>query len=129
MKGAELESTWEPIPGLRFNFAGGWEDTALAKGSQSVDLMDRTAGHPGWMVFKPFITQASNCILPTYVVAGILMELSSDGGQRDSRHGEQHRNGLHGDAYTPSHRSGYATVPYVQNLRSPIRSKSVTILL
>ncbi len=34
VKGAEIESSWEPIPGLRFNFAGGWEDTALAKGSQ-----------------------------------------------------------------------------------------------
>ena len=44
VKGAEVESTYEPIPGLRFNFAGGWEDTALAKGTQAVDLMDRTAG-------------------------------------------------------------------------------------
>jgi outer membrane receptor protein involved in Fe transport len=69
VKGAEIESTWEPIPGLRLNFAGGWEDTALAKGSKSVDLMDRTAGHDGWIVVKPFVTQASNCILPEYVVA------------------------------------------------------------
>ena len=46
-KGAELEATWEPLPGLRFNFAGGWEDTAIAKGDQAVDLMDRTAGHAG----------------------------------------------------------------------------------
>jgi iron complex outermembrane receptor protein len=69
VKGAELESTWEPLPGLRFNFAGGWEDTALAKGDSSVDLIDRTAGRPGWMVIKPFIGQASNCIMPDYVVA------------------------------------------------------------
>jgi iron complex outermembrane receptor protein len=41
VKGAEIESTWEPLPGLRLNFAGGWEDTALAKGSKSIDLMDR----------------------------------------------------------------------------------------
>ncbi len=27
VKGAELEATWEPVPGLRFNFAGGLEDT------------------------------------------------------------------------------------------------------
>ena len=57
VKGAEIESTWEPIPGLRFNFAGGWEDTALAKGSQAIDLMDRTAGNPDWIVVKPFVTQ------------------------------------------------------------------------
>ncbi len=72
VKGAEVESTWEPIPGLRFNFAGGWEDTALAKGSQAVDLMDRTAGNPLWMVVRPFVTQASNCILPVYVVIAAL---------------------------------------------------------
>ncbi|HSZ74003.1 MAG TPA: TonB-dependent receptor [Rhizomicrobium sp.] len=67
VKGAEVESTWEPIPGLRFNFSGGWEDTELAKGSQSVDLMDRTAGHQGWVVVKSSPTQASNCVLPAYV--------------------------------------------------------------
>ena len=72
VKGAELEATWEPIPGLRLNFAGGYEDTAIAKGEQAIDLIDRTAGVPGWMVVKPFATQASNCILPDYVVAAII---------------------------------------------------------
>jgi outer membrane receptor protein involved in Fe transport len=72
VKGAELEGTYEPVAGLRFNFAGGWEDTAVAKGAQAIDLMDRTAGKPGWMVVKPFPTQASNCILPDYVIAALL---------------------------------------------------------
>ena len=70
-KGAELEATWEPLPGLRFNFAGGWEDTAIAKGQSAVDLMDRTAGTPGWYVVKPFANEASNCIFPTYVAKWI----------------------------------------------------------
>ena len=30
VKGIEVESTWEPVPGLRFNFAGGYESTRLA---------------------------------------------------------------------------------------------------
>jgi outer membrane receptor protein involved in Fe transport len=78
VKGAEVESTWEPLAGLRFNFAGGWEDTALAKGSKSVDLIDRgdIANHPDWMVVKPFVTQASNCVLPIYVVAELLSTIS-----------------------------------------------------
>jgi outer membrane receptor protein involved in Fe transport len=76
VKGAELEATYEPIPGLRFNFAGGWEDTALAQGTQAIDLMDRTAGTPEWSVVKPFATQAANCVLPNYVVAA-LMQLSA----------------------------------------------------
>jgi len=74
VKGAEIESTWEPVPGLRFNFAGGWEDTALAKGDHSIDLMDRTAGNSEWIVMKPFVTQASNCILPAYVIAQALTD-------------------------------------------------------
>ena len=73
VKGAEIESTWEPLPGLRFNFAGGWEDTALADGSKAVDLMNRTAGNSDWVVVKPFVSEASNCILPAYVVAAMLI--------------------------------------------------------
>jgi len=72
VRGAELESTWEPLPGLKFNFAGGYEDTLVGNGQSSIDLIDRTAGTPGWMVIKPFISQASNCILPTYVVAAAI---------------------------------------------------------
>jgi iron complex outermembrane receptor protein len=57
---------------LKFNFAGGWEDTAAAGGDAGIDLMDRTAGMPGWIVVKPFVTYASNCIFPDYVVAADL---------------------------------------------------------
>src|SRR6185437_6357380 len=68
VRGAELESVWEPIPGLRFSLAGGYENATLASGSKAIDLMDRTAGHSDWMVVKPFVTETANCILPTYVV-------------------------------------------------------------
>jgi outer membrane receptor protein involved in Fe transport len=66
--GAEIEATWEPVPGLRFNFGGGYENARLAKGSKAIDLMDRAdlANHPDWMVVKPFPTIPSNCILPQY---------------------------------------------------------------
>jgi len=67
VKGAELEATWEPLPGLRFNFSGGWEDTAIAQGQSAVDLMDRTAGNADWTLVKPFVTEASNCIFPTSI--------------------------------------------------------------
>ena len=70
--GAELEATYEPLPGLRFHFAGGYENTRIADGQSSVDLMDRTAGRSGWVVFKPFVTEPSNCILPAYVVAAAI---------------------------------------------------------
>ncbi len=73
VKGAELEATYEPIPGLKFNFAGGYEDSRIKDGQSSVDLMDRTAGHPGWILMKPFVTQPSNCIFPEYVVEALLL--------------------------------------------------------
>ena len=69
VKGAELETTWEAMPGLKFSFAGGYEDTRVDNGQSAVDLMDRTAGNPNWILVKPFVTQTSNCILPAYVVA------------------------------------------------------------
>ncbi len=72
VRGAEIETTYEPLPGLRFNFAGGWEDTRLANGSKAVDLMDRTAGHTDWLVVKPSVFSTSNCILPQYVVAELV---------------------------------------------------------
>jgi iron complex outermembrane recepter protein len=68
VKGAELESSWEPLPGLKFNFAGGYEATSVNKGQKAIDLIDRTAGTPGWLVVKPFVTDTSNCILPAYVI-------------------------------------------------------------
>jgi iron complex outermembrane receptor protein len=72
VKGAELEAMYEPLPGLKFNFAGGYEDTRIDNGQSSVDLMDRTAGHPGWVLMKPFVTQPSNCIFPDYVIAALI---------------------------------------------------------
>jgi outer membrane receptor protein involved in Fe transport len=72
VKGAEVETTYEPFPGLRFNFSSGWEDTRLADGSKAVDLMDRTAGHTDWVVAKPSVFSTSNCILPQYVAAELV---------------------------------------------------------
>ncbi len=72
VKGAELETTWEPAAGLKFTFSGGYEQTRLVDGSKAIDLMDRTAGNPNWVLVKPFVTQASNCVLPVYVVASLL---------------------------------------------------------
>jgi outer membrane receptor protein involved in Fe transport len=82
VKGAEVEANYEPLPGLRFKFAGGYEDTRIDNGQSSIDLMDRAdvAEHPDWMVVKPFVSQASNCILPVYVVAALIQTSSQAGG-------------------------------------------------
>ncbi len=72
VKGAEVEATWEPLPGLRFNFAGGLEDSSIDDGQSAIDLMDRTAGHADWMVVKPYPTSTSNCILPSSIVRQLI---------------------------------------------------------
>jgi iron complex outermembrane receptor protein len=76
VEGAELESTWEPLPGLKFNLAGGYEDSAVDKNQYAIDLMDRTAGMPGWVVVRPYPTETSNCILPAAAVAQIFQVLT-----------------------------------------------------
>jgi iron complex outermembrane receptor protein len=106
IEGAELESSWEPLPGLRFNFAGGYENTALAGGSKAVDLIDRTAGDPNWVLVKPFLTYASNCILPTYVVVTLLEE----GGYVGNGDGQ----GVCGEAYS-EHLDPVTQLPYTAN--------------
>jgi len=79
VKGAEVEASYAPIPGLKFNFAGGYEDTRIKDGQGAVDLMDRTAGTPGWVVMRPFVEQASNCIMPVYVAAALAVEYAGSG--------------------------------------------------
>ena len=78
VKGAELEATYEPLPGLKFSFAGGYEDTRIANNQYSIDLMDRLAGHSGWVLMKPSVGQASNCIFPEYVAAALAVQGSQD---------------------------------------------------
>jgi outer membrane receptor protein involved in Fe transport len=68
VKGAEIETSWSPLPGLKFGFNGGYEDATIDGGQSAIDLMDRTAGHSDWLVVKGYITQTSNCILPVAVI-------------------------------------------------------------
>ncbi len=70
--GAELQADYSPLPGLKFSFNGGYENTRINDGQSVIDLMDRTAGQPGWVVLKPFPTTPSNCIMPAEVVKEIL---------------------------------------------------------
>jgi outer membrane receptor protein involved in Fe transport len=76
VKGVEMETSWSPIPGLKLGFNGGYEDAKVDDGQSAIDVMDRTAGRTDWMVVKPFITETSNCILPTAVVNEVLAHSS-----------------------------------------------------
>jgi outer membrane receptor protein involved in Fe transport len=70
--GAELEAIWRPTPEFRVNANLGYLGTRIANGMQSIDVMDRTQGNPDWMVVKPWVQLASNCIAPREVVETIV---------------------------------------------------------
>lgn len=66
--GAELEAVWRPAPRLRINANLGFLNSRIADGTKSIDVMDRTQGNPDWMLVKPWIQLASNCIAPRDIV-------------------------------------------------------------
>jgi outer membrane receptor protein involved in Fe transport len=68
--GVELEADWRPLENLRLGLKLGYEDTKVADGEQAIDIMDRTAGHEGWVVVRPFPSIPSNCILPEWLFVG-----------------------------------------------------------
>jgi iron complex outermembrane receptor protein len=65
--GLEIEADWRATEALKFGFKGGYNGTRVADGEKAIDLMDRTAGTPGWIVIRPFPTIPSNCIIPERV--------------------------------------------------------------
>jgi outer membrane receptor protein involved in Fe transport len=66
--GSELEATWEPLPGLRFNFAGGYEKSRVGDNQQSIDPMDRIQGHTDYTILKPWVQLPDNCVVKKSIV-------------------------------------------------------------
>jgi len=60
--GAEFESIWQPVQGLRFNAAIGYLDTKI-KNATSIDTFNRTQGNAGLTLVKS--SAASNCVVST----------------------------------------------------------------
>ncbi len=78
--GAELQTTYSPLPGLKFTFNGGYEDTRIKNDQAFIDLMDRTYGHHDtWTIMKPWVGEASNCVFPDYVAAALIIAYAGAG--------------------------------------------------
>ncbi|MGE5566449.1 MAG: TonB-dependent receptor domain-containing protein [Parcubacteria group bacterium] len=60
--GLELESSFTPSPNLTMRFTLGYQDSRIANGEKSIDLMNRTQGDPNLVVVKPFVIMTSNCV-------------------------------------------------------------------
>ncbi|MBB4097951.1 TonB-dependent receptor domain-containing protein [Sphingomonas kyeonggiensis] len=74
--GAELEMLWRPTRRISLNANVGYLGTRIANGMKSVDVMDRTQGNPDWVIVKPWIQLASNCIAPRALVEKIIKRSS-----------------------------------------------------
>lgn len=70
--GAEMELAWRPTPELRINANVGYLGSRIADGTQSIDVMNRTQGNPDWVLVKPWIQLASNCIAPRETVEALV---------------------------------------------------------
>ncbi len=80
VRGAEIQADWSPLPGLKFGFNGGYEDTRIKNNQYFIDLMDRTYGHHDtWTIMKPWAGEASNCVLPDYVAAALVETYPGNG--------------------------------------------------
>ncbi|WP_255211435.1 TonB-dependent receptor domain-containing protein [Sphingopyxis granuli] len=66
--GAELEMLWRPTRRISLNANLGYLGTRIANGMKSIDVMNRTQGNPEWVVVKPWLQLASNCIAPKALV-------------------------------------------------------------
>lgn len=73
--GAELEIVWRATPRFRINTNLGYLGTRIKDGMQSIDVMNRTQGNDDWVLVKPWIQLASNCIAPREVVEKIVSSL------------------------------------------------------
>ncbi len=69
--GLELEAAWRPSRAFRVDGNLGYLRTRLGKGSQSIDVMNRTQGDPDWVVLRPWLQVPSNCIAPRSIVERI----------------------------------------------------------
>jgi len=67
--GAELESIWQPVDGLRLNAAIGYLESKI-KNASLVDTFNRTQSNPGLVLMKS--ATASNCVMSTAAAQTVL---------------------------------------------------------
>ncbi|UNU42763.1 TonB-dependent receptor [Sphingopyxis sp. YF1] len=70
--GLEFEAAWRPSRAFRMDANLGYLRTRLKKGSESIDVMNRTQGNEDWVVLRPWLQAPSNCIAPRVLVERIL---------------------------------------------------------
>ncbi len=70
--GVELQSVWQATRNLRFDVNLGYENTRLANGSQSLDVMNRTQGNPDFTILKPIPSIPNSCVVSKAYIAQLI---------------------------------------------------------
>jgi outer membrane receptor protein involved in Fe transport len=65
--GLEFQTVFSPSRDLQIIANLGYLDTRIKDGETSIDIMNRTAGDPRYIVVKPWIQLPSNCVVPVSV--------------------------------------------------------------
>jgi iron complex outermembrane recepter protein len=76
--GAEFELVWRPTDAFQLSGNVGLLRSRIGADQYSIDVLDRTAGNPGWTTVRPWMQLASNCIAPTALVATALENYYAD---------------------------------------------------
>jgi iron complex outermembrane receptor protein len=66
--GAEIEAVWRPSSSFQLSGNLGLLRTRIGDNQYSIDVLDRTAGNADWVVVRPWLQLASNCIAPKTLV-------------------------------------------------------------
>lgn len=85
--GLELESVFQATHDLRFNLSLGYQDSKIAGGSRSIDVMDRTQGNADYTVLKANEFLPSNCVVSKSFVERILVYNRANGQPDDANLG------------------------------------------
>jgi iron complex outermembrane recepter protein len=75
--GLEFEAAWRPSRAFRIDGNLGLLKTRLKRGSQSIDVMNRTQGDPDWVLLRPWLQVPSNCIAPRVFVERVISDAAA----------------------------------------------------
>jgi iron complex outermembrane receptor protein len=82
--GAELEAKLRMVDRLNLQANLGFLKTKIKKDMYSIDVMNRTQGNDDWVLLKPWMQMASNCIAPRALVERVVSSpLTESAGMAD----------------------------------------------
>jgi iron complex outermembrane receptor protein len=77
--GAELESIFQVTHHLRLTYNMGYQDSSIARGTESIDVENRTQGNPAYTVFKGNALLPDNCVVALSYLQSLIAQNLAQG--------------------------------------------------